>query len=1157
MSRTISTRFAIDGEAEYKAKLKSINAELALHKSELEKVQAQYKNSANSLEALSAKQSALRGQLEALTRKHDEQAAALEAARHAQREYAKQAEELRAELDKMKSSSTATAEEQEKLARDLAAAEENMRKAENAALGYQKQINRTERDQYKLGDELKRTDQYLEEARASADGCAHSIDQYGKEVKEAGESSQEFAQGAQQSAAGIEQLSKLLTAAGVAMAVKEIAGALNECVDTFAAFEAQMSTVQAISGASGGQMEQLGEKAREMGATTAFTAAEAGQALEYMAMAGWKTEDMLGGLEGIMNLASASGEDLASTSDIVTDALTAFGLTAQDSARFADVLAAASSNANTNVGLMGETFRYAAPVAGALGYSIEDTALAIGLMANSGIKGSQAGSALRAALTNLAKPSDTVAGYMEQLGVSLTDSSGAVRSLSELMELLRERFAGLTDAQQAEYAAGLAGKEAMSGLLAIVNASETDYQKLAEAINTCSGSAQKMSDIKLDNFAGQMTLLGSAADGLKLAVGQQLTPALTDLAEAGTDVLTWATDFVDGHPEVVAGMSALAAATGVLTVGVGALAAAHVAQAHAAEIAAAKTAILNTVTSANPFILAATAAAALVAALGAYVAVTEGSSDSTKKFTAGLKESKAAYDDLMVSMGEEQADAAALADALDGLLAVEGKSAAQKAAIKGLVDDLNEAVPGLSLVYDEEKDSLEGLTAAELAEALAMAQAQEKYEAQADRLKELYVEQAEIAQRLGEAKDGLAEAETRCAGDVEQAASSYGAMAGQQQSAEAATAGLRGTVDELTAAQADNAAQIAELEAATAAYAETQGAAAQGHGEMAAAVEVLRDQMAALQQSYVEAKEKAVESLERQMGLFNEMDGKAKTSVEELIKTLSDQAQYMDDYAANIQKAMEMGVDEGLVKKLSDGSQESAQILDAIVKGGAEDITALNAEFARVEEGKDQFSSVMAELELDFSSEMGKINKKLDDAVQKMNHYEEAYKAGQNNAQGLIDGMESRMEQLKAKAREMAKSALAAYKLASDQHSPSKKFAQAGRYDIQGIIQGAEQEKQNLAAAYEDAAQTALDAMRRHLPSSLEEPKQGADVERHLSAITAAAVNAIADSAASGSGAPIVINLMMPDGAVVASHYFDPLAKYAAANGTPILNQPR
>lgn len=306
-------------------------------------------------------------------------------------------------------------------------------------------------------------------------------------------------------------------------------------------FESQMSKVEALVTAgsddikvNAANMQKLTDAAKKMGATTKFSATESAQALEYMAMAGWKTDQMVSGLPGIINLSAASGEELGEVSDIVTDALTAFGLKASDATHFADVLAKASSSSNTNVGLMGETFKYAAPVAGALGYSIEDTAVAVGLMANAGIKGEQAGTALRGVLTNLAKPSDQVAGYMDALGVSLTDTAGNIKPLSTLMTDLRSKFAGLTEAQKAEYAAGIAGKNALSGFLAIINASDTDFNNLTAAIAQSDGTAQKMADTMNNNLAGQLTLLKSAAEGVGItfydAIKGRATDAVTSLA---------------------------------------------------------------------------------------------------------------------------------------------------------------------------------------------------------------------------------------------------------------------------------------------------------------------------------------------------------------------------------------------------------------------------------------------------------------------------------------------------------------------------------------------------------------------------------------------------------------------------------------------------
>lgn len=297
-------------------------------------------------------------------------------------------------------------------------------------------------------------------------------------------------------------------------------------------FEAAMSKVAAVSGATGTDLSKLTEKAKEMGAKTKFSASEAAEAMNYMAMAGWKTEEMLSGVEGIMNLAAASGEDLASTSDIVTDALSAFGLQASDSGHFADILAAASSNANTNVAMMGETFKYAASVAGAMGYSAEDTALAIGLMANRGIKASQAGTALRSIMTRLAKPTKEVQGAMNTLGISLTDSEGNMKSLDTIMQDLRAGFSGLSEDEKAATAAALGGQEAMSGLLAIVGASPEEYEKLQTAIENCDGASERMAETMLDNLQGSITILKSSLEGLGIEIYEGMQEPLKSAADS-------------------------------------------------------------------------------------------------------------------------------------------------------------------------------------------------------------------------------------------------------------------------------------------------------------------------------------------------------------------------------------------------------------------------------------------------------------------------------------------------------------------------------------------------------------------------------------------------------------------------------------------------
>lgn len=442
-----------------------------------------------------------------------------------------------------------------------------------------------------------------------------------------------------------------------------VAGIGAAAVKTTADFDSAMSNVSAISGATGEDFDRLRDKAREMGAETKFSASEAADAMSYMAMAGWKTEDMLGGISGIMNLAAASGADLATTSDIVTDALTGMGYTAADAGRLADVMAAASSNANTNVEMMGETFKYVAPVCGSLGYTMEDTALAVGLMANSGIKASQAGTQLRSAITNMVKPTEAMEGVMNELGIEIANEDGSMKSLDETLKILRESFAvtteeqkaqrlatieqqavadgygdtlkglseeekyfqlamyagqeqikdmseaqfkkmaqdklgikvtkktnkaqvaqnlalalgtqsleGLTQEQQSAYAATLFGKEAMSGMLAIINAGEEDYNKLSDAIANSEGAAEGMAEVMQDNLNGQLTILKSQLQEAAISIGDTLVPAIRGLISRIQEWMDWFNNLSDSQKQMVVTIGLIVAAIGPLLIIIGQMA---------------------------------------------------------------------------------------------------------------------------------------------------------------------------------------------------------------------------------------------------------------------------------------------------------------------------------------------------------------------------------------------------------------------------------------------------------------------------------------------------------------------------------------------------------------------------------------------------------
>lgn len=299
---------------------------------------------------------------------------------------------------------------------------------------------------------------------------------------------------------------------------------VSTAIKTFTDFEYGMKTVQATAQASDSELQTLTNTAKHLGATTSFSAVESAEAMNYLAMAGYKTNDIVLAMPGLLNAAAASGENLASVSDIISDGITAFGLKASDTSHFADVMAQASANANTNIGMLGESFKYVGSLAGTMGYSVEDTSIALGLMANAGVKAGQGGTTLKNAIANMAAPTDTMATVMEKYNLSLTDSKGKMKSLKSVMDMLRKNLGGLGEAEQSAAASHLFGKEAMAGMLSVINASEADYNKLTSAIYSADGAAQKMADTKLDSLSGQWTILKSAVEGMNISLGEKLAP---------------------------------------------------------------------------------------------------------------------------------------------------------------------------------------------------------------------------------------------------------------------------------------------------------------------------------------------------------------------------------------------------------------------------------------------------------------------------------------------------------------------------------------------------------------------------------------------------------------------------------------------------------
>ena len=691
----ITTKFKVD-ISDLKKGIAEANQEIKLANAEFKAATAGMDDWSKSAEGIKAKLDQLDSVLAAQKSKLEAYTEQLKRQQEAYNENGTRIEQLKAKLEELANNGVAkTSDEYKKYENALASCEKeqesNAKAIDNLkvqVLNQKAAVNETEAEIKKYGDSM-------DEAEDDAKELDTAIDDLNDSSKEAG--------------GGFDAMTVALgnmIAEGIRKAVDAIKDFVAETINVGKEFDASMSQVQATSGATGEQMDQLRDKAKEMGENTKFSATEASDAFNYMAMAGWDTEQMLDGITGVLALAAAGNTDLATTSDIVTDALTAFGEGADQAGRLADIMASASSNANTNVQMMGETFKYAAPVAGALGYSMEDVAVATGLMANAGIKGSQAGTTLRSALTNMANPTEQMSKKMEELGLAtdtvtksidseklkaaqanyekkvlsleqaqnkynaavekyganseqaknalinvqkatidletaqnklnkeqegsiethtktnelLKDEEGNMRPLSEVLQILREKFKGLSEEEQAQAAATLFGKEAMSGMLGVLNASDADFEKLTKAINESSGSAEKMAEVMQDNLEGDLTKLHSKLESVQLHLYEKFEPALRDGVKALTEMLDGVKGLIDQGAEFISWLNSGSTEAELLKAAIIAIVAAfagfQIVSTITSLIQSLQTAFvaLNAVMAANPIGLVVAAIAALVAA---------------------------------------------------------------------------------------------------------------------------------------------------------------------------------------------------------------------------------------------------------------------------------------------------------------------------------------------------------------------------------------------------------------------------------------------------------------------------------------------------------------------------------------------------------------
>nr|WP_325304623.1 phage tail tape measure protein [uncultured Oscillibacter sp.] len=937
----------------------------------------------------------------------------------------------------------------------------------------EQRIKDTESALERQTQKLETTGARLKEAGVDTGNLAQKDAELTAKIKELEAEQEKAAEGAasfgEKGAQAFGAIQQAIVAAGVATALKEIAGAFMECVGIAGDFEETMSTVEALSQSNTREMAALSDQAKELGANTKFTAKEAGDAMGYMAMAGWDATDMLNGMDGVLQLAAASGEDLAMVSDIVTDSLSAFGLTAADTAHFSDVLAAAATNSNTNVSIMGETFKMSASVAGALGYSIEDVSVAMGLMANSGVKGSIAGTALRNTFNGLLEGVTLTGAAFGEYEYSAVKADGTMKDFGSTIDELRGYFDQMTEAERVNNAITIAGQRGYNGLLAILNATDEDYASLSNSINNCTGAAQRMAAVKLDNMNGQLTLMNSAWDALKTTIGEQFIPEMRGLYEIGTDVFSGINEFVKANPGVVKGIAAAALVIGTVTVALTAYAA-------GAKIAAAATALLSASIPGVNIIMGVTAAiAGVVGIVTALATAADDGVPSVKELTTAAQDMREAMDEASASYEENASQALATAELagvyIDKLKEIEaatdgnteGNQEYQNtlALLLRTMPELSDSISQTTDQYGRVTYTLETSTDALMANAEAWkknaeAQAYQEY------LNSLYDEYNGVMLEAAENSIKLTQAQTKLETAEKNRDAALARM--NELSTEAYENGeflsqeyyqlenaLYGYNDEIYTAQREidnlnkaidkdaeavaeaeaeiNSAQeaVSQLTGATEEQTAAEAEAAAQTQELQSVIEGVTTQMSALTEAYEEAYTAALDSISGQYSLWDEAAAVVETSAGSINSALESQITYWQDYNANLASLSDRAADiDGLsdvIASFADGSAESVNAIAGLANASDEELAAMVTNWQELQKEQEAAAGSVADLKTDFTATMDELQTALAEDIEAMDLGDEAAASGRATIQGYINAANDMLPQVKAAYGNLAKAA--------------------------------------------------------------------------------------------------------------------------------------
>lgn len=703
----IGLRIGIDGEKEFHQSILAVNAQLKSLGAEMKAVSAEFAANANSQEALAAKNEVLGRSMQTAR----EKLSLLDSQLERQRE---KLSALGAELDRV-----------------IAAEGENSTAAAKAQNAYNQQY----REVANLERQYQSTRGQIAAFQNAMDGVEDSATAASKALA------------AQDVLAGVGAWS------AIEGTVRSVTAALQDAVATGMEFDASVADIAATMGTTVSSLGELRGFALEMGATTAFTATEASQALNYMALAGYDAQTSIETLPNVLNLAAAGGIELAMASDMVTDAQSALGLSMEETTRLVDEMAKTSTKTNTSVGQLGEAVLTVGGTAKFMAGGTAELNQVLGVLADNSIKGAEGGTKLRNIILSLTSPTEKGAAALEKLGVSAFDAEGNMREFSSVFPELQKSLSRLTSQEQIAALSEIFNSRDIAAAQALLGTTTERWDELAASIDGAAGSAEKMSETRLDNLAGDLTLMGSAADSLKIAFSDSLTPALRDVTQVGTGILTFAGEAVNQFPILGQAALGLTAGIGALTVGMGAMSAASALG--YTSIQALTTAIISSPVA--PFALAIGVGVTAVTALAHAVDEAE---SSARALAAAMEENIEAAEAQSQASAAQRADVESLAAQLGELANKESRTAGEKEKLLAITEQLNQAVPGLGLSYDALKDSLSMTTDQVLELARAQADAQEKTELAAS-IVQAERDQAQAVKELEQAQLDLAAAVER------------------------------------------------------------------------------------------------------------------------------------------------------------------------------------------------------------------------------------------------------------------------------------------------------------------------------------------------------------------------------------------------------------